>query len=259
MRFPASLALIGLTGCALEPGDPWGRVALELRVVASLPEARRVDGRWLTARDYLVAIEQLEVQVDEVALLASSEAIAFSPDRPPKGYSLCHNGHCHAADGRLVPYDEIARELALDGAGALIDAAGGAVSLGLDATASIPLERCSSTEPCVIEAPVTLSTAVVSGVRVRVTGRVFDGRPTETARLPAEGLSFDLEARTVDLAARIHVAFGPDEGLDRPVALTLEPPDALFDDLDWAAITELAKAPDLLGSRLLGEGVLTAE
>ena len=59
------------------------------------------------------------MELDPIALLARREArpTRLRPGKPPPGYTLCHNGHCHHPSGRLVPYAEIEAELAGGGVG----------------------------------------------------------------------------------------------------------------------------------------------
>jgi len=104
-------ALLGpcaLGGCALGPGEPFG--ALEAHLEAGLDAAG--PGDWRDAGDgYQVRLDELALTAGAVELVdLGGPAAAFDPARPPPGYSGCHGGHCHAEDGRLVSYEEIAAE-----------------------------------------------------------------------------------------------------------------------------------------------------
>jgi hypothetical protein len=104
-------------GCTLDAGH--GFATLESTTFEARFEpgvARDLEGRWLTDRGYVVAIERFEIDVGELRIeqldAGSATKSAFNPASPPAGYSLCHGGHCHADDGRLVSYAEIEAELA---------------------------------------------------------------------------------------------------------------------------------------------------
>ncbi|MCS6798809.1 MAG: hypothetical protein NZ898_09800 [Myxococcota bacterium] len=107
---------VALVGCTFEPGTGFGRFDTgTLHARLELGPARAVDARtMLTDRGHRVRLDVVEVHVDSVAFDAAAGrgATAFDPARPPPGYTLCHGGHCHHEDGRLVSYEEIERELA---------------------------------------------------------------------------------------------------------------------------------------------------
>ncbi len=118
-RFTAgSLLCLTLCGCVAEPGH--GFATLErATVTANLERApsRELGGGWfLTDRHYEVRLDALSLSLDGIRLDRADRSPAvgsavFDPNDPPAGYSLCHGGHCHAEDGRLVSYAEIEAEL----------------------------------------------------------------------------------------------------------------------------------------------------
>ncbi|RAL25332.1 hypothetical protein DL240_03735 [Lujinxingia litoralis] len=89
-------AALSLPACAFTDGSPWGRVLATLEL--SPPSGATLS----------------EVGISSVRLIREVDGQAgsadFDPANPPPGYSLCHNGHCHSDDGRLVDYASIASE-----------------------------------------------------------------------------------------------------------------------------------------------------
>ena len=111
--------VLALSGCALEPGTGFATLAgLDLLGEYELGAARDLgDNTLLTDLGFHVRLDALELDVARVSfeeLLGGT--VDFDPANPPDGYSLCHGGHCHAADGRLVDYADIEAELAGDSA-----------------------------------------------------------------------------------------------------------------------------------------------
>lgn len=109
-----ALLLLPAGACTFEPGAPFAEIRPQLSVSFVAREDRVVDARWQKLASGLeVRVTRATAQLTSVQLLASAEggsagAGTFDPARPPAGYSLCHNGHCHADDGRLVPYEQVA-------------------------------------------------------------------------------------------------------------------------------------------------------
>ncbi|MCB9730906.1 MAG: hypothetical protein H6744_21120 [Deltaproteobacteria bacterium] len=261
-------ATMAASGCAFSDGDPWGRASLSL-VARFDPDAARLDdqGRLLTADDYAIALTRLALVADGAGLqMGSGEAAApFDPAQPPEGYSLCHGGHCHADDGRLVPYADVAAELAGGGAsGYALDlpAEEQEVALGSE-PASVPLEPCDSA--CDLpRGKVVRASALID--RLVLSARVYDRRTGSAARLPPEGLALDLEL-PVETQLFAAAAASVDDHHPVPVdaALELSVPGSLFDgadfealgDPDTAAEAEAALA-EAAATNLARDGVLSA-
>jgi hypothetical protein len=110
----AALLVIGLTpACAWGPGEPMGTAIVDLDARWVERADRDDDGWQRLASDFEVQVSDAVAELGVLALVDTGRvALNFDPARPPPGYTLCHNGHCHASDGRLVPYEEIAAELA---------------------------------------------------------------------------------------------------------------------------------------------------
>ncbi len=222
---PASFILAA--ACALDPGDPWGVAQISLDAVYDIPADRLANGRHKTAKSYEVALDTAQVQVGAVALaLTAGETLSFDPANPPAGYSLCHNGHCHAADGRLVDYEDIELELAGGaGGGASFTQVGlsGPVALGAVPQA-ISLENCGD---CTLEQG-ALSSFSVSLSRVVLRGQVFD----PLGRL-AQPRPFDIQLDDLLLVRRVEGKIGNEAPLGLAVAGRISLPAALFDGVDW--------------------------
>lgn len=233
--------LLGPSGCALSDGDPFGIAEVELGVHLEIPEDRRLeDGRFKTSSGYQVRIDQWVVVLDELSLEISgaTETVSFDPANPPPGYSLCHNGHCHADDGRLVDYEDIVAELA-GGAGA----------------GKVQVEQALSTSPIEVSAnatPVALGacedgcalargelSACELGLReLSVRARIFDGVAAERARLPGEGLRVILDDEDgFQIRHALNARIDVHEPLVTHLSVELHPSVRLFDGIDWASYT----------------------
>lgn len=224
----------GLGGC-LSEGRPWGEVELAVGLRFE-PELSRLDavGRLKTANDFRVELEGLELDAGPVELIAALEGAAgFDPAAPPAGYSLCHNGHCHADDGRLVPYEDIAAELANTSSLVVVTATGGPLSLG--GAGRVTRETsCREGLSCEVGEPATVGLVRVGVTGVRVRGRVFEGRAS-AARVPEGGLPFELTVLAQQASVGVVGAwrFGPVERFGLRGEALIEVPVSLFDAVAW--------------------------
>lgn len=83
------------------------------------------DGSFLVLGGYRVTPESMslelgDIRLDELVSSGGGGGGVFDPANPPPGYSLCHGGHCHHDDGRLVDYEDIQAELSSGGASAYV-------------------------------------------------------------------------------------------------------------------------------------------
>ncbi|MFT7621187.1 MAG: hypothetical protein ACI9WU_000348 [Myxococcota bacterium] len=244
-----SVLCIAVAGCAFSDGQPFGQLDVSLTVTRPLPDDRLDDqGRFITAADYAFDVDTLTVQVAAGVARVSDDtaaAAAFDPAAPPPGYSLCHNGHCHHESGSLVDYEDIAAELAAGsatGSGVPLTpatsapfSAGDVVALGCPDRCFVPLG--------------SLRTIDVQITGLTVTGRVFDRRTGDAARLPDEGLEvaetfdFDLTLSTVASAT-----IDRSSPLGIAIALGLEIPVSLFDRTDWSVPIDSAARAVVIGA-----------
>lgn len=241
----AALAL-GLASCADEPGIGWGALDLTLRARWQVPEDRRADddavalaGGWLVEIDD-VALTVAAVRLQTGGADGAGAAGDFDPANPPPGYSLCHGGHCHADDGRLVSYEEIAAAMAGSAAGDRSNLARFA-GRRLDALGAGGRAACS--EGCLLTAAVP-SHLVLELASLQIKGRVRDtralprlaGSPAFSVNIPLTGLHLEQPlawpSRPDGTAPTWHIA----------ASLTLGP--ELLDAVDWAAAAGEPLAPD---------------
>lgn len=239
------MVVLGLGGC-LGEGQAWGEVELAVGLRFE-PSAARLDeaGRLKTANDFRVELERVEVEAGPVELVAEMEGAGFDPSAPPPGYSLCHNGHCHADDGRLVSYEEIAAELAGGGSEVVVAAEGGVLELA-GAGRVTRATACGQDAACVVSSPVTVGLVRVAVPELRLRGRVFEGR-TSVQRVPVDGLPFEVSVVSEAVVASTGAwRFGPAERFGLSGVAFIEVPSSLFDGVAWDAM-EMAAIEAAIG------------
>lgn len=159
-----------LTACTLEPGTGFATLDEVVLEVAFEPlEARDLGGGLvLTDTGARVQIDHLVLDLGELRLEELVGGVSFSEQDPPDGYSLCHNGHCHADDGELVDYATIEAEI---GGGGFETALAWAVDDTVDALSGDALTLSSGPE----ELPqLSLRRLVLEVAELRFEGRVDD-------------------------------------------------------------------------------------
>lgn len=230
--------LLATSGCAFGEGDVWGEARVSLGARLEAGERLDAEGRWTTAESFALRLDTVAVSVVRLELDRASAGVpeGFDPASPPPGFSLCHNGHCHADDGRLVDYAEVAASarggVATPSAALTIEARDGRVALGPTVT-EVPLEPCPA--GCVLDHG-TLAEAAVALDMLVLRGRAFD--LTSSARLPREGADFALE---LAIAARIRgdidVPIDSSESVGAAIALELVLGPRALDGHDFVALT----------------------
>lgn len=228
------LALLLLSpACAFDDGNPWGQVTMS--VSAGFDEAGRQKPDGLhTSKDYVVVLDSLDLGLVVATVNTSSDnvSLSFDPADPPEGYGLCHNGHCHAADGALVAYADIEAELAGGAASgqSLVQLIAATPNLLEDK--SIALGQCS--DGCELGRGF-LQTVGLEVSTLGVSGRVFDTRTP--SRLPEAGLPLSGQiALDTTLSSAVSGQIGRDDpaGIGVDVRLTAAAP--IFDSIDFAAL-----------------------
>ncbi len=265
MRWPSSLAWVFLlaTGCAFEAGDPWGEVRPALTVRFAPSDGRLTDEGWLkTTSSYGVEIHTLRVTIDHLALemaAGGADAAIFDPANPPPGYSLCHNGHCHADSGALVAYEDIAAEMGAEapGGGLRVEVPGGDAVAPTEAGVAVPLGACPG--DCAL--PRGRLAAVETRVaELFVQATIHDLLPPDQARLPPEGLAVE---ETLALAAEasvvVNVTFDKGKKVGAALDATLDIGEGLFDEIDWSDELVLNDLEERIGDKLVEGMTLTVE
>ena len=239
MRRVAWLCALGCAvaahGCALEPGEGFARLEPgTLRAAFEIGPARALaENRLLTDEGYRVELARCRLTVRDFELQSLDARsgggdASFDPADPPDGYSLCHGGHCHAADGSLVSYDEVQARLA---GGNAVWKPVARVTLGAELDLLAPSARALARwEPATDLPEVSIARAVLRLEELQCEGRV------EGDALPA--------ARTLEVAlplsaANLHVSLDQPISRDGPASLApavrLRIDGTLFDRIDFAA------------------------
>lgn len=233
--WPAALGL-GLAGCAFGPGNPWGVAEVTLFAERRLPPERSTaEGRLRTSSSYAVALERVEAELGPLTLSVRGPggATSFDPARPPPGYTLCHHGHCHADDGRLVDYEEI--EASLGGGPVRTERliAVESATVAVESTRTeVPIGPCP--EECTLERG-RLDRVRLALSRLVIAGRAFDLRAAPA--LPAEGVAFRARlAPEAALEARLDEPVDDGEPLGVRLRVAFVPTATLFDGIDFGAL-----------------------
>lgn len=227
-----------VSACAFEPGQPWGRAELHLEASFAPAEGRlTADGLLRTSNNYLIRVDSLSVHVGSISLTINQGGAesTFDPASPPDGYSLCHGGHCHSDDGRLVSYEDIAAELGGDDSAVTVSREADADVALAPTPGVVPLGRCA--DECRLERG-DLGRVEVSLSEIRFEARVFDIAPSDGKGLPDEGIPI---VGTIPLDARIGAPTSGSVARGEPIGVrvraSLSVAEGLFDGVDWT--TEL--------------------
>lgn len=221
-------------GCAFGAGEPFATLDARIEAGLEVPGDRDLGDGWqMLASNYQLAIDTLEIEAGSVALGdAGNGGGVFDPARPPPGYTLCHNGHCHAEDGSLVPYEDIAAGLGPGAVttvvrlpvGALDMAAGAGRALDCTPSCDLPLAR--------------IAVAALDVLRVQASGRVRDGNAPP--RLAGErawrlDLAFPADAPLV-LSSALDLPADRSHAPDVTLSLDLVLTSRVFDHVAWAEL-----------------------
>jgi hypothetical protein len=226
-----------LAACAWGAGEPFATLSARIEARLEVPDGRDLGDGWqMLASNYQIAIDTLALDTGGVALNDAGAGGVFDPANPPPGYSLCHNGHCHAEDGSLVPYEEIAAGLGGGGLVTVVTLPVGALDLGEGVARAL-----ACTPSC--DLPLArIAVAELDVLRVRASGRVRDGRTP--GRIEERAWSLDLafpaDAPLV-LSTPLSLPADREHAPDVALALDLTVTSRIFDGVAWAAIAD----PDL--------------
>jgi hypothetical protein len=271
MRRSAADALValvlGLAGCTFDDGHPWGEAEVGLRASFEVPASRlRADGSVKTARDYAVKLDVLKLTFSTLTIgMSEGEGdtpAGFDPAAPPEGFSLCHNGHCHGADGKLYSYAEVAAAAAGGG-----ESAGGAapvvtVDVGTEdgvALAETPVDVPLAGCPCDLPRG-TFTAAQLTVTRLQVRGSVTDLRPTSRLATPVVQVDLDLPLDAVfsaPLEGGVTRGDFGDQQLAFAATLVLTP--KVLDAIDFSLSTPPAELSQTLSETVRTDSVFEVE
>lgn len=249
--------------CAGDPGVGWGSIELDLRATWTVPDDRRADGdEVMLAGGWLVTIEAVEWTLGGAELAIEEEAATgtgdtFDPADPPAGYANCHGGHCHADDGRLVSYEEIAAEMAAGG-GTTRRVLARFAGAGLPSDPNAPSRLLPCADSCLLveDAP---SWLILEPTALRIRGRVRDGRATP--RLDGTA-AFEIDLPLTGLVLESPLAWParPDDAAPTwRVEARLELGPAILDSIDWSAASGDPLRPDEIDLEDLAAWVATLD
>lgn len=241
---PLLIPLLAATGCALDDGNPWGRLELAAGV-SFLPADDRLTptGELLTINNEAVTLDRVALQVATIqAEMAGGDGpAAFDPANPPPGYSLCHGGHCHKDDGSLPTYAEIEAELAGSGA-----AAGPQVSWTATDDFAHAVGGMATIDTGDCNPGCDVGRGALTRWRVQIRMLALRGSVRSTASDgPLSGAARSFKATwpaDVVVVAPAAVTFGPEHPPHARLVLTIELPASLLDDIDFAT-TAVGQAP----------------
>ena len=258
MKRAVTITAIALmsSGCAFGDGEHFAVLSPRIEAELAAPADRDLGGGWQKlASDYEIRIDAISVDADHIGLIdAAAGGASFDPAAPPPGYSNCHNGHCHADSGGLVPYDEIEEMLGEGGAGGGVVAALPVGELDLAGGASRPL---ACTPSCGLPLA-DITAARMEVVRVTARGAVRDGRAEP--RIDGE-IPWQLDTRPdapVLLLGDLHLPADREHDPDVALELHLEPSAAIFDDIAWDAASDDPDGFDLGADEAAHAAVLAA-
>ena len=192
------------TGCAFDDGNPWGWIDTDL-TIGSVPSSAEV------------SLDSQTALVDSIRLLVPGDSAGgvpdFDPSDPPPGYSLCHNGHCHAADGSLVDYEDI-----IAGTGGAASGPSAIINRRIQADFELTT-RVEERLKIVEQTQITEVEVLIE--RLNLSGTLSDGRRLEVS----------LNLRNSPIEAPIRYDVGRYQQEEQELTIVLSWPADLFDGL----------------------------
>jgi hypothetical protein len=235
-----TIALLCLfaSGCTTDAGNPFAELRPTVLGRWAVPPDRQLPDGWVRlSSDHDLRLSRATLTLAAIDVVAAAAgALPFDPARPPPGYTLCHNGHCHDQKGRLVPYDQVGAETAAADAPVPVSLPGLTLDL-LAGTAQAPGCRPGC----------DLGLTDLRVVRAPVTAVDFEGTVRD-ARTPArrEGVWAWRWQAQFGAGPQLKGALSaPVDGREPPVidlqvAFTLRP--QMFDQLSWDSDQPLTPA-----------------
>lgn len=238
----APLALLGLahlSACTADAGNGFGTMESAGLEASFEPGGRLADdGSFVVLGGYRVHPDDMHLEVvalhlDELVTVSAGGGGVFDPSNPPPGYSLCHGGHCHHEDGRLVDYEDVQAELSAGGASEYV------TRVSMPVSESLPILEAQTRALTRYEPSAELPQGTLS--RTRVTLRRF----TMTGTVTGGGFGDSSYPITVDVGvegALSSLQASREVSLDAPpdvhVFATVALPADFLDNIDLAGELE---------------------
>ncbi len=226
-----------LSACGFADGAPWATVSLDLS--AQLDEAGRGPDVYTTRLDYAVSDVRIDMAFESARFsqaaagtASSAAAEAFDPAEPPAGYSLCHNGHCHADSGELVAYEDIISGTAAAGADAGYSVEGALTGTIALSTAPQPVAFACADGCELVESELTQLSIETSTVRIQA--HISDLRTEGRQRLTDDGLDLDVTLPALVFEASLAEDVGNGVLPTIEISADLNVSVAVFDAVDWS-------------------------
>ena len=241
-KWLAVVMALPLGACTFEDGRGWATLRASAAGELTVDDAHTsASGATLvTDLGFELSVDTLLVHLERLDLLetvsggSSGGSATFDPANPPLGYTLCHGGHCHTADGKTESYEEIEAMLT---AGASGSATRVAESIGV----SCEVDLLSGLE--VAMGSHEIGTVALSNLRVVASRLVLAGTADVEGAATAVEITLDPEGG-VHMEADLSAKLGLD-GVESPdLALTIAIPGSFldgirFDNLEQPATTLL--------------------
>lgn len=232
----ACVLALNAQGCAWSEGSGFATLS-ETEVSARIErDGASAPAELTTDLGYVVQLESAELYVEDVLFEqgeAGREDAHFDPAHPPEGYSLCHAGHCHNEDGRLVAYAEIEGESGGGGAHATVVSIPVFSRLDLLRGGVLRVREASPSRELPL---VELQRITLHAGSLHLRGSVRAGPGGQT--LPASlSLLVDLELGA-PVHASVHVDIDRDTPADVHAVVDAVVPRTLLDGVDFAGLAE---------------------
>lgn len=207
------LACFGHLGCGLKSGQGWTEIETHMTVSWDAQGRFQSDNFLKTAKNYRIDIENFGLYIANLTYETSSANLSniFDPANPPPGYSLCHNGHCHADSGELVDYETIMLETDASTATSksvvqIVDAFVEFDGSQEIAKQEIILGACNDLRNTCEIGPDNMKSVAMNLQNLRLHARVYHDE-----KLPQEGIPISIESTDSVSILKLHpVALGSD-------------------------------------------------
>ena len=240
LRLACCLFWCAPMGCMLDDGQGFTIAKLSGEVQWDSNNRIGDEGRFRTSKSYEIDFERFDLSVRAVALTTAPQLSndVFDPANPPAGYSLCHNGHCHADSGELVDYDKIILSLGGSSSGKEVGQIIKA-PVTLDLTQATERRRlmlgaCTDIRAVCEVGPDSVNAATMHMTEVSVKLRAF-----KAGVLPDEGTEFDLVVPLpVPIQKPLSIALDTEGPNDITLSFTLFINASVWDHIEFSDLVD---------------------